>query len=187
MNEAIINDALRHQNVMLAKLTELLEASYLQTQELEANKTPNESRPYTVNLSCPSEPNLHPLQVLGRNPNRSSLTIYNVGAGSCFYHHTMFDPTSILQQFSDPANPNTVLPAYNQVVQIGYLPSGASVTINSTEPLWALNHGATCLLTIIESVYAKAGKQQPGFDGVLGNAYAAAEVSGATLTSKGLV
>ena len=177
MNEIIINDNLERNNRMLNRLTTLIDTLFLQIQEAESEKTPAKLRPYTINLSAPQTPNPQVVQIMPRNAARDSLSIYNVGPGSLIWSNTWFDPTSMLQQFSDPAHPNTITPLANQLIEIGYLPSGGSVSINSTEAIMAYNVGGVALLTITESSYLKSGNFKgytfppPGVDGALGAGY----------------
>lgn len=188
MNDTIINDNITRQNHLLEKLTQLINAAYLQVQELESEKTPSKVRPFTFNLLTTGNGS-H--QLMPRNASRDSLTIYNVGTGSCIWSNTRFDLTSILQQFSDPAHPDTIAPAPMQMIEIGYLPSGSTVTINSTEAIYVASIGAAALLTILETVYSKAGKQGgtipiPGLDGAIGGGYEAREIDGTLIGAKGL-
>lgn len=192
MNEIIINDNLAKNNKMLEHLTRMIDAAYMQIQEAESEKTPNRLRPYTVNISAPTTPAPLCVNVMPRNPSRDSMSLYNVGTGSVIWSNTWFDPTSILQQFSDPAHPGSNTPLANQIIEIGYVPSGASVTINSTEPLYCYNVGGNALVTIVESMYVKPGSLSatipvPGIDGAIGAGYtSAADVDGNPILIKGI-
>ena len=192
-NEAIINDHLRRNNIMLERLTVLLDARYKQVQEYEAEKTPNKVRPYTISLSAPTSPTALCVQLLPRNPGRDSVALYNVGPGSLIWSNTWFDPTSILQQFSDPAHPNTITPLSNQIIEIGYVPSGGAVSVNSTEAIMGYNVGGLCVVTMTETSYLKAGNFKgvtfppPGVDGALGAGYGtASDVDGNPVLVKGI-
>ncbi len=176
-NEVILNDNIERQNKLLDNLTNFLEKIYFQTQEEEGNKQPRNIRPYTANISLGTGSGALALQVMPRNPSRYDFAAYNLGPGDIIWCNTVFDPNSILQQFSDPAHPNVFLPAPNQVVQIGLIPSGATVDVNGQEPLWVFNVGGNAVLTIIETVFAKPGSMHaagfpiPGLDGAIGAGY----------------
>ncbi len=139
----------------------VLAALYVQIQRREADKVPGKWQPYTVLVLCPTAgTQVLPLQILRDEARRNTLAIVNYGTDDCLIGNEPFDPVSILQQWSDPNNPNTVLPAPNQVVKIGFLPAGGTISIESHGGVWAYNvntssiAGASgALLTIVENLY----------------------------------
>jgi hypothetical protein len=196
-NEVILNDSLRRQNAVLEKLEHWLELAAIATQEGKSTETPRKFRPYTANiqnnLGQPTGVTALAFQLMPRNNARDSFSLQNLGPGDLLFSNTQFDPSSILQQISDPNHPNAILPAPMQVVEIGLLYSGGAVSINSSEALWVSNVGGNCVLSIVETVYDRAGTKRPGgfpipgLDGALGAGYGtAADVDGNPILQKGL-
>jgi len=182
-NEVILNDSLRKQNAILEKLTAFLQMAYLQTQEEESEKTPRRVRPFTVNVNAqlgqPAGTTPLAMQVLPRNMARNSVGLYNIGPGDLIFANSWFDPASILQQFSDPNFPDVVAPLPNQVIQIGFLPKGSAASFDATEAIWVYNIGSNAVLTMTETVFARAGRKEgvmpkpAGIDGAIGAGYVA--------------
>src|ERR1700722_5471356 len=98
-----VNLTMRHTNVLLAHL-------YKTMQQSEADKTPHSENFYTVNVIAPAVPPTA-WQMLPRNGTRKFLSINNMGPSDLLIGNGWFDPVSILQQVSDPANPSVVLPS----------------------------------------------------------------------------
>lgn len=192
-SEIILNDSIVRQTKVLDKLEKWIELSAIAEQEKQSTETPRKYRPYCVNVVAPTVAPILAVQVMPRNQARDSLSLYNAGPGTILFLNQWFDPASILQQFSDPAHPNTFLPAPNQVVEIGYLPVGSSTSIDSTESVWCWNNSTNALLVIVEAVYDRAGSIKsatfpiPGLDGALGAGYTTtADVDGNPTLIKGL-
>lgn len=171
-----VNNTMRHTNILLAHL-------YKVQQQREADKTPHDLRVYTVNVVCPSGPNPQAMQVLPRNGTRKQVTIFNSSAAASssdvLISAKQFDPQSILQLISDPGNPDTVLPAPMQVVEIAILAAGAApVTLITTAPIWVYNTKVTtnlgALLTMYEQNYVVPNRQptEAGSDGRIFQGYA---------------
>lgn len=194
-NEIELRTSLNHQAALLTRIDKWLELAYLSQQEQKSTETPRSYRPLVYNLVAGLTPGqINAIQVLGRNFARFDVSIYNVGPGTILYSNAQFDPASMLQQLSDPAHPNTITPSPNQAIQIGYLPAGSSVTINSTDAVWAWNNGSNALLVMTEVIYARAGNQTgpmpaliPGLDGAIGQGYGnAVDADGNGVAVKGL-
>lgn len=188
MNDGLVIDHLTRTNHALNNLNKLLALIYYQTQESKAQETPGAERPYTINLSAPGPGDV---QLLPNNGARQKVGVYNQGPGDLLFSNQHFHPASILQQLSDPNHPNTILPAPNQVVNIGLLPNGASATWYSTSAIWVYNVGGNCLLSMLESIYVTPksvtdnGAKPYGLDGAIGAGYGV--IPGADPSSDGVV
>lgn len=176
MADNMLADLLAHFNKNINDNTQALYKLYDYVQHIEADKTPRSYRPYVWLVKDPANPTPRPLQILGSNPGRASLTMYNYGSDDIIYSNTWFDPLSITKYFSDPNSPDSVLPSPNQNIEIGFLPSGASVSIDTVEATLVYNIGGSgAVLSIIESLYGtQHGKPQPverGLAGVVHQGY----------------
>lgn len=162
-----VNTTMRHTNALLAHLYKLM-------QQTEADKVPHDEKLWTVNVVCPAIPPTA-WQMLPRTGNRKILSLNNMGPSDLLFSSQWFDPGSILQQVSDPANPSTVLPAPLQMVRIGILKSGANVTMNTTSLIYVYNVSPTgALVSIQEDVFVVPNRQpaEPGSDGRAFQGYA---------------
>lgn len=117
-------------------------AHYLMKQLTEARKIPGKTELLTVNLWNPIDPPTA-LQILPKNERRDSVAIVNGGPSDIIFSEKWFDPTSILQLFNDPNDPDAVTPGFNQVISIGFLISGQSVSLDGTLGVWAYSLGST--------------------------------------------
>ena len=203
MNDGLVIDHLGKVNHSLNQLNKLLALIYYQTQESKAQETPGAERPYIINLQCPTSPEPQALQIVPNNGARQKVGIYNLGPNDLLLSNKYFDPGSILQQISDPAYPNQILPGPNQVVEIGILPRGASCTWYSTASIWGYNVGnsgnqrdapSNCVLSILESLYVTpksvTGMKPYGVDGATHGGYGVtpnADPSAGVVVSKRLV
>jgi hypothetical protein len=168
----VFNKHLEDNNILLHRL-------YDHWQRIEADKTPGQWRPTTILLNCATLPIGSPgsFQIMRAEPRRKSADVFNQGPDDIFISNLEFDGPSIKQGISDPANPDTVLPAPLQVVEIGILPSGSATTINSTGSIFAFNLASSgALLSILENLYQGSASipqriTQPGMDGVQGQGY----------------
>jgi hypothetical protein len=171
-----VNMTMRHTNVLLAHL-------YKVQQQKEADKAPHNVRTYTVNVVCPTAPPTA-WQMLPRNGARKDVGLINTGPSDLLFCNKQFDPGSILQQISDPQSPDIVLPAPLQMVEIGILASGSTVTLTSTNPVWVYNTKAAgnlgALISILEDVFSVPNRlpTEPGSDGRTFQGYA--EIPSAT-------
>lgn len=133
-------------------------AYYLGRQREEARKTPGITRVTTINLLNPTAPPTA-LQIVPKNDKRESVAITNAGPADCIFSERWFDPTTILQWFSDPNDPSTPTPGFNQMVPIGYLIKGNSVTLDGTTGVWAYSLASAtgsnqnAILSIADSIY----------------------------------
>lgn len=153
---SLSDDILKHFTKHLEVNNRLLSAMYVQQQRVQADRVPGTWRPYTVFVknNSTSIGTQTPIQIFRDEPRRKTLSILNQGADDCLISAVPFDPVSILQQLSDPANPDTVLPAANQVVEIALLQSGSSLTIESRGGAWAWNLSSSgALLSMVENLY----------------------------------
>lgn len=158
-------------NMTMENVNKLLTLIYFQTQEHKAQETPGKLEPVTVNLDLAS--GSRAIQILPNNGYRQEIGIYNSGPGDLVFNSSHFD-SSIFQQFSDPSDPDAVTPPPNQLIRIGYLPSGASMTVKSSASLWGLNINGAALITCLESVYDSnphGYDKPPGYDGWMNGGY----------------
>lgn len=159
-----IDQALHHLAEELRLHRGMMALQYQREQAKESRKTPGNGRPYTIDLQNPILPQPQALMLLPRNPLRFNVGINNLGPGDILFHTQNFDPDTILNQISDP-NDSTPFPyavhfnTPNQMVEIGILPSGQSVTLRTTSSIWAFDLGALldspldALLSLVEVNY----------------------------------
>lgn len=137
-------------------------AWYLKEQMREQNRTPENSPPRVFNLWNVVLPEPQALQIIAAAPNRHKVGLANMGPSNILYSTQWFDPTTLLQRFSDPVNPDSVTPGYNQSIEIGFLPAGTTVDIISVRGVWAYSLSSTAgsnqnaILSIQDSLYKMA-------------------------------
>lgn len=142
-------------------------AYYLKEQSKQAAQTAGIAQLTTFNLLNPISPQPQALQVVPKNERRYKVGLANYGPADILISEKYFDPTTILQWLSDPNDPDTILPGYNQAVPIGLLPSGNNVTVNGTVGVWAYSLGSSAgsnknaILSIMDSIYADADDVAP--------------------------
>jgi hypothetical protein len=173
--EIELNDQLARFNTHADRLIKIIERYQIAQQINEATKVPTRQRFYTVNVDAITAPPTV-VQVLRRDPLRKEVSFINDGPSTCLINNQWFDPTSIQQQFSDPTNPSTVPPVANQIIQIGYLAVGGTLTFQGQEGIWVFNNSPSsgALLSIIETIYSSPAKDAtptPGLDGALMGGY----------------
>jgi len=157
MADGFIADLVDHFNHAIDSNNKLIAALYERLQRVEADKVPAEWRPYTIKVLSPTTPTTRATQILRAEPRRNSAAIYNQGPDDLLVNNAYFDPDSILQQLSDPANPDTVAPAPGQMVEIALLPSGSHMSIDSIGSVWAFNLASGgAVVSIFESLYQAA-------------------------------
>ena len=139
----IIADKIHEQNVLIA--------SFLKQQILEAQRTPSVTEFFTFNLLNPTTPTPIALQILPKSDRRDSVAITNAAGGDCLISEKHFDPTTILQWFNDPAFPSNVT-RYNSAVPIGLLTAGNSVSLDGTTGIWAYALGSSSATSTILSI-----------------------------------
>jgi hypothetical protein len=193
MNEQILNDFLARHEQSQNRLISQIEAMVLAIQQNESEKTPQIIRPTTLNLTAATTGQINSQQILRKDASRRQVILFNQGTGDLLWSPNQFDPLSMMSQFSDPAHPTTVLPMPNQAVPIGFLPSGATITIIGTDAIWAYNVATFCVLSMTESIYANPRNPKsptfpvPGVDGAIGAGYGFAPgVDGNPVVMKGL-
>jgi hypothetical protein len=142
---------------------QLMEA-FLRVQLRKARETPALTKLTTFNLQNPTSPAPTALQILTKNDKRASVGIYNTGPADILIAEQWFDPTTVLQWFSDPLDPDTILPGFNQSIPIGFL--GATqprLTLDGTTGLWAYSLGSqassnkNAVVSLADSVYVTDG------------------------------
>lgn len=179
MNDGLILDVLKRMNEHLDRSNRTAMILYDFLQRQEADKVAGMWSPTTVLVNCStlSNDDGKSFQILRNSPVRKSMNVYNMGPDDCLIDNNPFDGPSIMQQLSDPANPDVVLPAPLQVIATGLLPSGASINIDGSGPLFVYNLASSgALLTVYETLYAarSTGAQHPkplGWDGLLHQSY----------------
>jgi hypothetical protein len=133
--------------------------SYFQEQLKEQNRTPENSPPRVYNLWNVVLPSPTALQIVPGNPARYKVGIANSGPSNILYSTNWFDPISVLRNFSDPLDPDTVTPGYNQAIEMGFLLAGMAVEVNSIRSIWAYSLGSqagsnqNAILSIQDSLY----------------------------------
>lgn len=149
-----LKDFLHHS----ATVNSLMLAYFKQQIELQ-NRTAENSPPSVFNLWNVVLPSPTALQIIPGNPSRHKVGLANAGPSNILYHTMWFDPTEILRNFSDPLDPDSVTPGYNQSIQIGFLQAGMAVEINSIRAVWAYSLGSqagsnqNAILSIQDSLY----------------------------------
>lgn len=133
-------------------------ALYDREQLKEATKTPSRSRPITFNLWNPISPPIA-LQLLPKNDLRQEVGLINYGPADILFSNQHFDPGTILQQLSDPNDPDAIVPGYNQAIQIGLLMAGSNVNLQASEGVWAYSLGSAAnanqnaLISLQETIF----------------------------------
>jgi hypothetical protein len=139
-------------------------AAYLTTQAHKARETPGVTKLWTYSLLNPTSPSPIVVQILPKNDQRKSVAITNTGIGSdCIISEQWFDPTTVLQWFSDASDPSpNAVTANNVAIPIGFLTNGNSVTLDGTMGIWAYSLGSAqgtplaSILSIADSTYVKS-------------------------------
>ena len=179
-NEVLLNDFLSHFTKSTQSLIDSIERNALFVQQVESEKIPALTRPTTFNLTSSqfgTQAQAVASQILRREQQRDGFSLINLGPGDLIWSNTVFDPNTILTQFSDPSHPSTLTPLPNQAIDIGYVPSGGNISIETTDALWGYSVGGACLLTIVETLYLSARSsraatmQIAGLDGAIGQGY----------------
>lgn len=137
-------------------------AWYLKEQMKEQNRTPENSPPRVFNLWNVILPEPQALQIIPANPARHKVGLANTGPSNILYSTEWFDPTTLLQRFSDPVDADAITPGYNQSIDIGFLAAGMTVDIISIRSVWAYSLGSAAgsnqnaILSIQDSLYKMA-------------------------------
>ena len=154
-----LNQIAKHE----ARAADVMDRLYEFIQQVEAEKTPGASRPFTMNLLCPST---EAMPLLPHNDNRQVVGILNEGPDTLWYSNAHFHPGSILQQMS----------SYNNHIDLGVIPAGGNAALYSTEGIWVYNYAVApggCILSVLETIYAtrKFTKGAYGRDGLVHAGY----------------
>jgi hypothetical protein len=151
--------------------TNKLFAIYLARQATEQNKTPENSPPRVFNLWNVILPQPQALQIIAAAPNRHKVGIANTGPANILYSTQWFDPTTLLQRFSDPVDSDAITPGYNQSIDIGFLAAGQTVDIISVRGVWAYSLGSAAesdqnaIIAIQDSLYKIVHSDDTGVAG----------------------
>lgn len=130
------------------RLAAALQQLHYRIQQGKAEETPTEWEPAYINLDVPDG---NAFQLYGHNGRRSGFTIQNLGPSDCLYNSKRFDVAQVLNSYLQGAGST-------QVIRIGVVKSGSTVSLKSTSGLWVynVNHGSgspQCLLNIVETLY----------------------------------
>lgn len=156
----------------VAALAQAVGVLYWSQQQKEATKTAATTFPRSINVQVPTVGGVvrvEPIQIMPDNSRRDELSIVNVGPSDIYYANKWFDPNSINQQMTEPNLAITPAPAvnpvgFNQMVDVGILLVGGSVTLRTSSPIWVYNVNATAtsaagrnaLLSVVETVFDTA-------------------------------
>lgn len=139
--------------------TYYLAAMYQALQQREAEKTPGDWRPLYLNLHNPVAG--IPVQILGKEDNRKTVSIYNGGPSIVLLSNKMFDAKEVLNRYSGGGN-------YNEAIPISPIAINSTQTLETTGPVYGYCVGIgsgpgneNAQLTIIESLY-QAWEGAPG-------------------------
>lgn len=132
--------------------------AYQRRQLEQARKTPGITKIYSFNLLNPVSPTPVALQIVEKNDSRDSVALTNAAGDDCLVSEKWFDPTTILQYFSDLSLSVGSL-AYNSAVPIGLLVKGNSLSFDGVNGIWAYALGSNLgtpvatLISIADSIY----------------------------------
>lgn len=131
---------------MLARL-------FFETQMKEADKVPGLWSVYSGTVSPLNMGTMTAESILSKNPNRSGMTLKNLGPGKLLYS-------------SEPFNVNeaqTNVKTMSGIIRIGVLTSGTNVSIPTSGAVYAACDSTTaCKITIVETMFRVRLRNETG-------------------------
>ena len=153
-----IENELRQRMIMTQALLARL---FFETQLKESDKTPGLWSVYTGTITPSNTGQQSAQSMLGKNNNRSGLTVKNLGPGVLLYSSESFNVYQAQQQAD----------SMNGIFRIGVLTKGTSITIPTSGPIYgACKTTTNCRISIVETMFRVRTKRNEA-PGEAGNLY----------------